>query len=61
MTDQCKAWCTGLVSAILVLDANKEKPKYALIAAIPVLLFMMMGLRRDRGYRHSSLSWSVAI
>jgi hypothetical protein len=39
---QCKAWCITLVSAILVIVADKGKPQYALIAFIPALLFFVL-------------------
>jgi hypothetical protein len=35
----CKAWCISLVSAILVIVADKGKPQLALIALIPTILF----------------------
>lgn len=38
----CKAWCITLVSAILVIVADKEKPQYALIAIIPTVLFLVL-------------------
>jgi hypothetical protein len=38
----CKAWCITLVSAILVVVADKGKPHYALIAIIPVILFLAL-------------------
>lgn len=38
----CKAWCITLVSAVLVLVADKERPSYALIAGIPTLLFFVL-------------------
>lgn len=38
----CKAWCITLVSAILVIIADKGKPQYALIAIIPILLFLLL-------------------
>lgn len=38
----CKAWCITLVAAILVIVADKGKPNYALIAAIPTLLFLVL-------------------
>jgi len=34
-----KTWCITVVSAILVIVADKERPQYALIALIPTLLF----------------------
>ncbi|MCK5058003.1 MAG: hypothetical protein KAT34_15215 [Candidatus Aminicenantes bacterium] len=38
----CKAWCITLVSAILVIVADKGKPQYALIAIIPAFLFLIL-------------------
>lgn len=38
----CKAWCITLVSAILVIVAEKGKPQYALIAVIPNALFLVL-------------------
>lgn len=38
----CKAWCITLVSAILVIVADKGKPQYALIAVIPNVLFLIL-------------------
>jgi len=38
----CKSYCVTLVSAILVIVADKGKPNYAFIAGIPVVLFMAM-------------------
>ncbi|MDD1777337.1 MAG: hypothetical protein LUQ65_04140 [Candidatus Helarchaeota archaeon] len=38
----CKAWCLTLVSAILVIIADKDKPQYALIAIIPTVLFLVL-------------------
>lgn len=38
----CKTWCVTLVSAILVVVADKAKPNYVWIAAIPVLLFFAL-------------------
>lgn len=38
----CKAWCITLVSAILVVVADKGKPQYALIAVIPAILFLIL-------------------
>ena len=35
----CKGWCIALVSAVLVLVADKGEPDFALIALIPALLF----------------------
>jgi len=38
----CKGWAIALVSAILVIVADKGKPQYVLIAAIPVILFWVL-------------------
>ncbi|MBD3340064.1 MAG: hypothetical protein GF353_13200 [Candidatus Lokiarchaeota archaeon] len=38
----CKGWCIAIVSAILVVVADKSKPEYALIALIPIILFMAL-------------------
>ena len=38
----CKAWCITLVSAVLVIVADKGKPQYAWIAVIPTLLFLVL-------------------
>lgn len=38
----CKAWCITLVSAVLVIVADKGKPNYALIALIPTALFFSL-------------------
>lgn len=38
----CKGWCITLVSAILVIVADKGKPEYALLSIIPSVLFMGM-------------------
>jgi len=51
-----KAWCITLVSAILVIVADKGKPNYALIAAIPTLLFLALDtyyLALERAFRQS--------
>ncbi len=38
----CKAWCIALISAILLVVAEKGKPQYALIAIIPNILFLVL-------------------
>ena len=51
-----KAWCITLVSAILVIVADKGKPHYALIAIIPTLLFFVLDtyyLALEKGFRAS--------
>lgn len=52
----CKAWCITLVSAILVIVADKGKPHYALIALVPTLLFLVLDtyyLALERCFRQS--------
>lgn len=36
----CKTWCITVVSAILVIVADKGKPDFAFIALVPTLLFL---------------------
>lgn len=38
----CKAWCIALVSAILVVIADKGNADYAFIAVIPTVLFLAL-------------------
>lgn len=38
----CKAWCITIVSAILVLIADKNKPDLALLALLPTFLFLAL-------------------
>ena len=37
-----KTWCIALVSAIIVVVADKANPKYVWIALVPVLLFFLL-------------------
>ena len=37
-----KTWCITLVSAILVVVADKGKPDLALLALLPIVLFMFL-------------------
>lgn len=39
-----KSYCVTLVSAILVIVADKGKPSYAFIAGIPIILFMALDI-----------------
>lgn len=51
-----KAWCITIVSAILVVVADKTKSEYALIALIPTLLFSALDayyLAMEKGFRNS--------
>jgi hypothetical protein len=49
----CKAWCITVVSAVLVLVADKGKPDFAYIALIPTLLFFALDayyLGHEKGF-----------
>lgn len=51
-----KAWCITVVSAMLVVVADKDKPKYALLALIPTFLFFMLDvyyLALEKGFRNA--------
>jgi hypothetical protein len=55
-SSSCKAWCIALVSAILVIVADKRKPEYTSIALIPTLLFLVLDayyLALEYGFRES--------
>lgn len=41
-SSSCKAWCVGLVSAILVVVAEKRGTGYAVLATLPTLLFWFL-------------------
>jgi carbon starvation protein CstA len=50
----CKTWCVSLVSAILVVIADKNKPNYAWITLIPIVLFFLLDsyyLGQERNFR----------
>lgn len=50
----CKAWCITIVSAILVLVADKNNSNLSLLATIPTLLFFMLDgyyLGLEKGFR----------
>ena len=50
----CKSYCVTLVSAILVIVADKGKPNYAFIALVPILLFLLLDayyLGMERAFR----------
>lgn len=52
----CKAWCIALVSAILVIVADKDKPTFAYIALLPTFLFMALDayyLALEKSFRTS--------
>ena len=41
-SSNCKTWCVSLVSAIVVVVADKGKPNYVWIAIIPIALFLLL-------------------
>jgi hypothetical protein len=52
----CKAWCITLVSAVLVIVADKGRPSLALIAYVPTILFLVLDayyLALERCFRRS--------
>lgn len=56
----CKAWCITLVSAILVIIADKGKPNFAFIAVVPTVLFLVLDtyyLALERRFRNSYKSF----
>jgi hypothetical protein len=51
-----KAWCITLVSAILVIVADKHQPRFVWLALIPTLLFTGLDayyLALEKGFRKS--------
>jgi hypothetical protein len=51
-----KGWCITVVSAVLVVVADKEKPSYALLAMIPTILFFALDayyLAMEKGFRNA--------
>lgn len=52
----CKAWCITIVSAILVLIADKGKPDLAWLALLPSFLFLALDayyLALEKAFRQS--------
>lgn len=52
----CKAWCITIVSAILVLIADKDKPELAWLALLPSFLFLALDayyLALEKAFRAS--------
>lgn len=50
----CKTWCVTIVSAIIVVIADKAKPNYVWIALLPVTLFFFLDayyLGQERSFR----------
>lgn len=51
-----KAWCITLVSAVLVIVADKGKPDYAFIAMLPTFIFAALDayyLALEKAFRNS--------
>ena len=52
----CKTWCITIVSAILVVVADKQNPNLAWIAVFPTVLFAALDayyLALEKGFRNS--------
>jgi len=52
----CKTWCITIVSAILVIVADKGKPDFVWIALFPAILFAGLDayyLALEKGFRNS--------
>jgi hypothetical protein len=52
----CKTWCITIVSAILVIVADKGKPNFVWIAILPTLLFAVLDayyMALEKGFRDS--------
>ncbi|EIE1275530.1 TPA: hypothetical protein NJ328_003219 [Vibrio parahaemolyticus] len=52
----CKAWCVTLVSAILVIVADKGKPDFTYIAFLPTAVFLALDayyLALEKAFRQS--------
>ena len=41
-SSSCKTWCITLVSAVIVIIADKGKPNYVWICAIPIIMFLTL-------------------
>jgi hypothetical protein len=55
-SSNCKTWCVTLVSAIVVVIADKAKPNYVLVALLPVILFFFLDayyLAQERSFRET--------
>lgn len=56
----CKTWCITVVSALLVLIADKGKPQFVVVAVIPVLLFFILDayyLSLEKAFRNAHNSF----
>lgn len=38
----CKTWCIALVSAVIVIVADKGRPEFVWISIVPILLFLFL-------------------
>lgn len=55
-SSSAKTWCVTLVSAVLVIVADKRKPQYAWIAMLPTIVFAALDiyyLALEKGFRKS--------
>ena len=55
-SSQCKTWCITIVSAIIVIIADKENPDLAWIALLPSILFFCLDtyyLALEKSFRFS--------
>jgi len=55
-SNSSKTWCITIVSAVLVIVADKGKPEYAWIAILPTFLFLCLDgyyLALEKSYRGS--------
>ncbi|MEM6449449.1 MAG: hypothetical protein AAF703_03945 [Cyanobacteria bacterium P01_D01_bin.105] len=53
-SNNCKAWCVTLVSALLVVLVDKDQSSYGWIALVPIVLFCFLDayyLGLERGFR----------
>lgn len=41
-SSSCKTWCITLVSAIIVIIADKGNPEYVWISIVPIALFLLL-------------------
>ena len=55
-SSSCKAWCVTLVSAVLVMVADKSNSNYAWIALLPTIVFASLDgyyLALEKAFRNS--------
>lgn len=59
-----KAWCITIVSAVLVIVAEKGKAELALLALLPTILFLTLDayyLALEKGFRNSYKSFVTKV